>query len=164
MAITEGAFYPRQLLVRDGLYVLALSIGGAFSAFVFNLVLRRVERNADRFDSTTLIFKELVDEIETAAVQYWISRAKPDDAILELRLKSKIFLLNVFIGVFEKSVVKKRKHKGLVEQLKKFTDLVFDEATGGDFESAVREASPSTANSVSNLCAKMKADLVGARY
>ena len=78
-----------------------------------------------------------------------------DLASLEIKLKNNIKFLSSNIQLFHKTIVSGISSK-LIIQINGLTKRLYDQATGGSFESVDRKASKQKSLEISTICTKMK--------
>lgn len=132
---------------------LIVAFGGALSAFVFTMVhWRRSER--ERAESALLTqLRDLVSELETLSLTYWLKDADESDKATETRVKN---ILRSMARCTKNLKEAKPSESNNLMKLEDMTRKIYDEVTGGDFESKIRKRSTPTANAVSRQCEDAK--------
>ncbi|MDN7137894.1 hypothetical protein J6J34_06710 [Pseudidiomarina sp. 1ASP75-14] len=118
-------------------WVLLGAIVGAFSAFVFNLLLWFISRKAAKKDATQQILLETLEPALEEAIEYWSgsfsgNQAKKllSEAKLKLLVKAQTTLIDNFTNSFSKKLLTSNK-----VTLENFKSEAFELVTGGSFES-----------------------------
>lgn len=124
---------------------------GAFIGFLLNQYhWKRTEKEKKKASSFSKIFN-LISELESLSVDYWIKDTSEDDVKTEVYIKSKIRLLTSYVKSVDANQIV------LKNELINFTSEIFDLVTGDEFESKARKASKSKATSISYRCADINA-------
>lgn len=134
------------------------AISGAAAAFIFNLIQWRITKGRERREA---LEKGILDQLSRLCVDlttYWMRSQGSDkvaNAISEMNIKSDLKTLDRLIKLYYKSFpcFLVPKSKGEVELL--YSDL-YDIATGEDFESQNRTASPKIARQTSGKLADIR--------
>lgn len=140
----------------DVIVAITVALLGAFSAYLFNhlhwkTVLKREQLSAQLAGLTALI-----SSFEAVAVAYWVSAQSTQSLEAQVLIKARHRAILNQRGILA-DLLNGKKHLGLHRSLRIFADDVFDAATGGDFESATRGPSESTATKIAVLTADMLA-------
>lgn len=138
------------------------ALSGAIAAFIFNLIQWRITKGRERREA---LEKGILDQLSRLCVDlttYWMRDQEPEksaNAISEMNIKSDLKTLDRLIKLYYASFpyFLVPKSRGEVELL--YSDL-FDVATGEDFESQNRTASPKIARQVSSKLADIRIRIV----
>lgn len=132
---------------------------GAFAAFCFNkLHWWQTEKERKNELTISTLYNNLI-EIERTAIKYWLSSdssRSPENLQMELLIKS-------LLTTQRKLLAKLTNRSKSIQSIKKLEDLhkrIYETATGGDFETRARKASPSKSNTISRLTADMQLSLI----
>ncbi|MCC7219320.1 MAG: hypothetical protein IT490_01145 [Candidatus Contendobacter sp.] len=140
-----------------------IAVIGAFTAYVFNFFHWRMVRKKHYFGRIADILNIHIHELERLAVRYWVScyeeHEKQSIEIDEISIKAKLRLISRYTKKLG-PLLDVSRYRELADELSSFSQDIFDEASGGDFESSRRKEDPKRAQIVSRLCADMQAKLV----
>lgn len=119
-------------------WILLGAVVGAFSAFVFNLLLWWISRKAAKKDATQQILLDTLELALEEAIEYWsgsqsLSESKKllSEAKLKLLVKAQITLIDNFTNSFSKKLLASNK-----VTLENFKSEAYELVTGGSFESS----------------------------
>jgi len=133
---------------------------GAFTAYLFNLFHWRMVENRKSITNISDGLIQLILRLEDVSVNYWLSCYAGGDneierQVSEIKIKSDLLL----IAKFSKTLLNKttpRNNISIGEDLENQISILFDLATGGEFESKTRLPSKSNASKISTACVKLR--------
>ncbi|QJT26945.1 hypothetical protein E4185_12930 [Aeromonas media] len=92
---------------------------------------------------------------EKAALQYWINNKTNENAqdmqLLEVKIRSTFIVLKSSLDNLSNVVIEPADKASIST----FTTIIFDVATGGDFESSVKKTERNTCLKISKECSKI---------
>lgn len=138
------------------------AVSAAAAAFVFNLIQWKITKRRERREAFEKGILDQLSRLRDDLMIYWMRSQKSDkvaNAISEMNIKSDLKTLDRLIKLYYETFPPLRvpKNKGEVDLL--YSDL-FDIATGEDFESQNRAASPQTARQVSGKIADIRVRVI----
>ncbi len=135
---------------------------GAFSAFMFNVLHLDSAERSKKIENLASIVVNNIIELESKAVSYWLTHADSANnglKSLEIELKSRCFINQKLIYNFL-TILPGDVPLAIRVQLTKFSEEIFDLATGGDFESCQRKNNPKLALKLSRKCTMARINLL----
>lgn len=140
----------------DAVVAIFVALLGAASAYLFNHLHWTTVSRKEKVAAQLAGISALISSFENVAVSYWVSAQSPASLEAQVLIKARHRAIVKQRGVLAK-ILSDGKHLPLHRQLSRFSDDVFDVATGGDFESANRQASESTATAIAVFVADIQA-------
>jgi Zn-dependent protease with chaperone function len=131
------------------------AFSGAFAAYFFSRIMKKQSQSAVAAKRLC----DLIDSLEDVASKYWLSGS--DDTVRrqlelqEIQMKSLHKLIRRYVRLLKTSKIDDE----IAKKLDVFTTLIFNVATGGEFESRERQSSYKTASQVASICADARVDL-----
>ena len=135
------------------------AVVGALAAYLFTRLLWREQKKSDGRISAIKELQDQVSSIEKICLEYWVSqRSELGDAVcdaMEIRILTSIKLL-------ERTLREQANSNSDMDlwrfhnEVRNGIDSLYDEATGGDFRSAMRKPDPTTAHNISRICLELE--------
>ena len=147
----------------DALFVaIAGGLAGAIAAVVFSHLHWKTVNKRESLSLLATSLQDIVLELETVSIKYWLVDAKEqipsENQTSEIRIKSCMKLVTRYARILSSFQLKGEQAK-LVTQVVDFQDNIYDIATGDEFESSARVASPEKATKISYKCSALRASL-----
>lgn len=175
MYLIEKIFAPKDYISRDDLFIavgnitesissqssehviLFSALLGAFSAFIFNLVYWFLTRRANKKDSLIKRAIYLIDELEQELIEYW-AETSGRNYKLEIRINAKFVLLLKIFDIIKIYSFCKRNKSAMFYMINTI-DVLYDMATGGEFETSNRCRNPTIARDCASYMSDLKSKL-----
>lgn len=138
--------------LKTALFTFFIALIGSSTAFIFNWLHWRMIRKHEYISVISNALVDSIKDFEDTSMQYWLNEYNGNDHLLEIKMKS----LHQNIRTYSKILKDSRPGKRYIDSHDKiygFVNKVFDLATGGDFESNMREMDKLRATKVSTQCA-----------
>lgn len=149
-SLVEALKSNQGLGLEDIVFGVVLAIVGALSAYLFNHLHWKMVEKVQARNSLLSVMSDAISRFESVAVAYWVRNQAQVDPEAEILIKARhrSILNQIELLTSEQNKIQ---YAALHTSLSDFSDEVFDVATGGDFESAARRASPNRAAQISRL-------------
>lgn len=162
-SLVQALKATKDIGASDVIVGVFIALVGALSAYLFNVLQQRATQKKERLSAHLASLMELIASFESVAVLYWVSDRASQAVDAEVTIKAR-----------HRAIERQRRTLGellpakgdiaLHRELSKFSDDIFDLATGGDFESPIRMPSPATAMRIAHLVADIQPVLGKRRY
>jgi hypothetical protein len=139
---------------------------GALSAFLFNLLNLAIVRRRNKRESLAKGIIETIILLEDEAIGYWLQSAAEMSAVdrrkSEIMIKAKFKSIPSQTRKLYAAMFKTKKNKIIIHKCLTALESLYDEATGGDFETNDRRASSSKASKITTICNELISTLTDA--
>lgn len=152
----------------NGAYALAFTSGAlsalvaALAAFLLNYLYWKKINNHNRLSHFAAMSIEHLSEFENYAISYWISRKNNANSQkmveLEIRIRTQYSILKASLSELVKKIP--QKYMADHDSINSFINGIYDDATGGAFESSSKSRDKKLALKISRKCLEIKTILI----
>ena len=160
--------YQAVSSIPDGSYSLAFTSGAlsalvaALVAFLLNYLYWKKISNHNRLSHFAAMSIEHLNDFESYAISYWISssnNSKNEKMVeLEIRIRTQYLILKSSLNELLKKIPPK--YSNDKQSISDFINQIFDDATGGAFESSSKKRDKKLALKISRKCLEIKSILI----